>query len=236
MSLCHHVSDCQGLLPVIRTTRGVSVSGECPSAGLRCACPCAWAPPATAPMCPRECRRQMTPAGATARDALAPARGPKARAGPARLGPHPAPAYLAAVVIVQVRQAGGLGPGPRAHRGRRGVQADVHGGRGGGGGSRGQCLGGRRVGVSVRAGLRALGAGRGRRPAERPAPTPPRPPRYCSGLRRRRGPAARAQSGRSLLGAGPPPGPQRGPLPLGVLEGCTPVQATVSRPVFRYLE
>lgn len=80
------------------------------------------------------------------------------------------------MVIVQVRQAGGLGPGPRAHRGRRGVQADVHGGRGGGG-SRGQCLGGRRVGVSVRAGLRARGAGWGRRPAERPAPAPAPPPR-----------------------------------------------------------
>lgn len=163
------------------------------------ACPRASAPPASPRVCPRERPHPGPPGDGCPRSSpgrCGSARDPKARAGPARQGPHPAPAYLAAVVIVQGRQAGRLGPGPRAHRGRRGVQADVHGGRGGGGGSRGQCLGGRRVGASVRTGVQARGAGRGRCPAERPAPAClPARARYCSGLGRRGGPGAGARGG-----------------------------------------
>jgi hypothetical protein len=92
-------------------------------------------------------------------------------------GPFTAPpAYLAAVVVVQVRQAGGLGPGPRAHRGRRGVQANVHGGRGGGGGSRGQCLGGRRW-EPCASGCASAGGGPGAGPASAPRPRPAPPAR-----------------------------------------------------------
>lgn len=98
---------------------------------------------------------------------------------PGTLGP-PAylAAYLAAVVVVQVCQAGRLGPGPRTYRGRRGIQADVHGGRGGGGGSRGQCLGGQpwepyaSPCASAGGGPGAVPGGELRPPAT-PSPAPP---------------------------------------------------------------
>lgn len=78
-----------------------------------------------------------------------------------------------------MRQAGRLGPGPRTYRGRRGIQADVHGGRGGGGGgSRGQCLGGQPwepcASPCASAGGGPGAAPRGElRPPVTPSPAPP---------------------------------------------------------------
>lgn len=173
--------------------------------------------PARVPESARVPSRRVTAARALQPGTLRRGAGSEGAGRPRPPGPHPAPAYLAAVVIVQGRQAGRLGPGPRAHRGRRGVQADVHGGRGGGGGgSRGQCLGGRRVGASVRAGVRARGAGRGRRPAERPAPArPPASAPYCSGRGRRGGPGAWALGGGRSRG----PGSRRSPALLSAPAG-----------------
>lgn len=174
--------------------------------------------PARVPESARVPSRRVTAARALQPGTLRRGAGSEGAGRPRPPGPHPAPAYLAAVVIVQGRQAGRLGPGPRAHRGRRGVQADVHGGRGGGGGgSRGQCLGGRRVGASVRAGVRARGAGRGRRPGSAPPP-PARPParaRYCSGRGRRGGPGAWARGKAAPAGPAAAGSPARLSAPAG---------------------
>lgn len=175
---------------------------------------------------PRAPRRARAPAPGDSCPALRPGRGGPTSQGP-RLARPPTSTYLAAVVVVQVRQAGRLGPGPRAHRGRRGVQADVHGGRGGSGGSRGQCLGGRRW-EPVRAGVRARGAGRGRRPAERPAPARLR---YCSGRGRRRGQGA----GASRAGPCSPPGRLRAPRPSSTAEVPRGVCAGADGPFLSHL-
>lgn len=132
------------------------MSGTCPSTGLLCACP------PCEPQSGRVRSREVTPAP---------------HSSPGRSAPAYLAAYLAAVVVVQVRQAGRLGPGPRTDRGRRGIQADVHGGRGGGG-SRGQCLGGQRWEPSA---SRCASAGGGPgaapggelRPPATPSPAPP---------------------------------------------------------------
>lgn len=72
----------------------IYVSGMCPSAGLAREGPRTLAPPAPPPLGLRECpvpSRQVIPAPHSSPGRSAAARGPKARAGRARLGAHPRP-------------------------------------------------------------------------------------------------------------------------------------------------
>lgn len=182
------------------------MSGTCPSTGLLCACP------PCEPQSGRVRSREVTPAP---------------RSSPGRSAPAYLAAYLAAVVVVQVRQAGRLGPGPRTDRGRRGIQADVHGGRGGGGGgSRGQCLGGRRWEPSASP-CASAGGGPGAAPGGelRPPATPsPAPP--ASAIVRASG-AAEGKGALVLVWVEQSPGSPPSPPPLVLL--ARPTEPFLSR-------
>lgn len=136
---------------------------------------------------------QVTPARSAAQDALAPARGPKARAGPARLGPHPGP---------RLPCRNGNSPGapgrrarpraarpPRAPRGTSGRPWRARRRR-----RLPRAVPGRAAGGSqCERGFASAGGGPGAVPDRAPRPRPrPAPTSYCSGLRRRRGPGAGA--------------------------------------------
>lgn len=131
---------------------------------------------------------QVTPAGSPARDALATARGPKARAGPARVGPHPGP---------RLPCRNGNSPGAPGRRARPRAARPPRAPRGTGGRPwrarrrrLPRAVPGRAAGGSqCESGFASAGGGLGAAPGRAPRPAPAS---YCSGLQRLCGPPAGA--------------------------------------------